>query len=551
MLKTSVHAARGWALLLAAAPLCDCYAGHGEGPTLTATRLGDPHDGLDSGPVCGETGPGPAPMRRLTRAEYNNTVRDLLGDRSRPADRFVGQDIIHGFDNNADTTTSRLLTEQYEAAANGVAARATADLPSLLRCDPVQDDEDACVREFVIDFGRRAFRRPLLAHEIQRYHEFFASQRATEDLARALELTLSAMLQSPKFLYRVEHGTPSQARNGAVPLTSYEMASRLSYLLWNTMPDEALFDAAARDELTTPQQLGAQAERMLADPRAREVVLDFHEQWLALRGRLPTELLPMEPLLRRETQTFLTGVVLDGDGTLETLLRADFSYMNAELASFYGLDTEGLGDAFEPVALDPTQRSGVLTQALTLAINAREHETSPIARGRLVRELLLCQPLPPAPPTLMVEPPQPDPHRTTRERYAQHGQDPACSGCHELIDPLGFAFEHYDHRGQWRDQENGLPIDASGQLSYTDEVEIRGEFDGAVQLADKLATSETVEQCMVQGWFRYAYGRDLSDADQCTLDHLSEEFRRSDGNIRELLITLTQTDAFRFRPVID
>ncbi len=359
---------------------------------------------------------------------------------------------------------------------------------------------------------------------------------------------MAAILQSPNFLYRVETGDLDLAADGVVPLTSYEIATRLSYLLWNSMPDDELFEAAANDELRTAEQIAVQAERMMEDARAQEVVLDFHEQWLALRDHVPTELEDMEPLLREETQTFLTEVILSGDGKLDTLLRADFSYMNAELAAFYGMDTTGLGDQFERVSIDPQQRSGLMTQALTMAINAEEHETSPIKRGRFVRELLLCQTLPPPPPDLMVEPPDPDPNKTTRERYAEHRENPACAGCHNLIDPLGFAFEHYDQFGQWRDEENGLPVDASGELGFTDEEHLHGELYGAVELAQRLAQSETVEACAVDGWFRYAYGRDITEADSCTIDHLRGVFAQSDGDIRELLFNLTQTDAFRFRP---
>ena len=535
-----------------------CYAGigdHGAEPTLSGGGLdgGDGADGGDDGDapqaLCGEAQPGPAPIRRLTRTEYNNTIRDLLGDDTKPASAFVGEDIIFGFDNNAEgASMSRLLAEQYETAADEIAVRATADLVGLLGCDPVVDGEQACVRDFLDDFLLHAFRRPAQSSEIDRYYEFFASHRGDEDVPKSMQLTLAAILQSPHFLYRVEAGLPELAADGAVPLSGYEVASRLSYLLWNSLPDDELFAAAAADELVTSEQVADQAERMLADPKARQVVLDFHEQWLALRGSLPSGLATVEPLLREETQTFLTEVVLEGDGRLHTLLRADFSYMNAELAQFYGVDATGLGEDFEKVQLDPTQRSGLLTQAVPMAINAHENETSPIARGRFVRELLLCQELPPPPPNLMVDPPDPDPTKTTRERYAEHREDPACAGCHALIDPLGFAFEHYDQFGQWRDEENGLPIDASGTLTASGDEELDGDFYGAVELADKLAAGDAVAECAVEGWFRYAYGRDMTEADECTVDHLREVFAEGDGNIRELLLALTQTDAFRFRP---
>ncbi len=554
-----------WAFALAVVP--GCYTGFdadaaasgsgdvaetSDGGSDGGSDDGGTDGGTDDGPqaLCDVPKPGPAPIRRLTRTEYNNTLRDLLGDDSAPASDFVGEDVIHGFDNAAiGANMSRLLAEQFETAARDAAERAVVDLPGLLGCDPVAD-EDGCIDDFIDDFGRRAYRRPLSADEHARLRAFYDEQRADDDVATAVGLLLSATLQSPFFLYRVEAGEPEQEIDGAVPLGDFEMASRLSYLLWNSMPDEALLTAAEHGELRTTEQLLAQAERMLADDKAAEVVLDFHEQWLALRGEVPTEIDDMGPLLREESRMFITTVLLDGDGRLETLMKADFTFVNAELAEFYGMDATGLGTEFEQVALDDTQRSGLLTQGLLLAIQAEEHETSPIKRGRLVREQLLCQELPPPPPDLMVEPPDPDPTKTTRERYAQHREDPACEGCHVLIDPIGFGFEHYDHFGRWRDTENDLPVDGSGELSGVVPTDLNGPYYGVPELADRIVASETFEACAVDNWFRYAYGREQGAEDDCTVEVLNEAFQSSDGDIKELLLTLIKTDAFRFRPAM-
>ncbi|MEM6993409.1 MAG: DUF1592 domain-containing protein [Myxococcota bacterium] len=521
----------------------DAAEGSGDG---SGSADGGSDDGVDA--LCDVPTPGPAPMRRLTRTEYDNTLRDLLGDETAPARDFVGEDPIHGFDNAAaGANMSRLLAEQFETAARAAADRAVGDLDALLGCDPVAS-EDTCIDDFLEAFGRRAYRRPLSAEEHTRLRSFYDAQRQDEDVAGALALLLGAMLQSPYFLYRIEAGDESQAVDGAVPLGPYEIATRLSYLLWNSMPDDALLEAAAQDELGTSERLLAQAERMLADPKAVAVVTDFHEQWLDLRGEIPTEIDDMGPLLREESRMFITSVLLEGDGRLETLMQADFSFMNAELAEFYGLDASGLGEAFEQVHLDPTQRSGLLTQGVLLAVQAEETESSPIKRGRLVRERLLCQELPPPPPDLMVEPPDPDPTKTTRERYAQHREDPACEGCHALIDPIGFGFEHYTHLGQWRDTENGLPVDGSGELTSVLPEELNGPYYGVVELAERLSATETFDKCVVDNWFRYAYGREQTAEDDCTMEVLRSTFEETDGDIRELLLTLISTDAFRFRP---
>lgn len=555
-----------WAL--GAAALSGCYEGVGTASQHAATDTdagssdgeGTDTDGGESGDggsgggpeaLCDVPKPGGAPIRRLTRTEYNNTLRDLLGDDSAPAKDFAGEDVLHGFDNAAaGGSMSRLLAEQYETAANEVAGRAVEDLVGLLGCDPATD-EDACIDSFIEDFGRRAYRQPLSAEQWTRLRAFYDEQRAQVEPGEAVSLLLAAMLQSPSFLYRVEMGEPDLAQGGAVPLTDWEVATRLSYLLWNTIPDDALFDAAQAGQLRTSDQIAGQAQRMLADPRSHDVVLDFHEQWLSLRGNVPEQISELGPLLREESRMFITTTLLEGDGKLDSLLTAKHSYMNKDLADHYGIDSDNLGDDFERVDLDPQRRSGLLTQGLLLAIQAEEHESSPIKRGRLVREQLLCFELPAPDPDVMVELPEVDPNKTTRERYAQHREDPACAGCHVFIDPLGFGFEHYDQFGVWREEENNAAVDASGELTGVVPVEQEGPYYGAVELAERIAETDTFKQCAVDNWFRYAYGREQLPEDDCTVEFLESTFEQSNGNVPELILALTKTDAFRFRPAIE
>ena len=539
-----------------------CYSGltddQGSGPPSRADGADEDAQGDDGGEdtteprraeACSALSPGPAPVRRLTRQEYDNTVLDLLGDASSPAQDFVGDAVIDGFDNAAaGASTSRLLVEQYEAAADELAATAVADLTGLLGCDPTLGETE-CVSGFIAEFGARAYRHPLSDEEQTRLLELYEAQRADADITDSVQLMLSAMLQSPHFLYRLETGDLSQAQDGIAPLTDFEIASRLSYLLWNTMPDDLLWAAAEARELHTPEQIAEHTQRMLDDDRAGVVLLDFHEQWLSLRGDLPSALGDLEPVIRAEAEAFLADVIVDGDGRLSTLLSADYTFVNRDLAELYGIDGSGLGDDLERVELDPTRRAGLLTSVLVMSTNAEEHETSPIKRGRFVREQLLCDILPPPPPGLEVEPPEPDPNKTTRERYAQHREDPSCNGCHSLIDPIGFAFEHYDHLGRWRDDENGLPIDASGEITGPRDPDLEQPFDGAIELAHLLADSPQVEACAVRNWFRYAYGRHETVDDVCTLDSLTRAFINGDGSVRDVLLALTQTDAFRYVPV--
>ena len=234
--------------------------------------------------------------------------------------------------------------------------------------------------------------------------------------------------------------------------------------------------------------------------------------------------------------------MFEQDANIETLFSAPYTMMNAELADFYGISGPS-GVGFERVDLDPTKYSGIITQPGLLALNAKPDRSSPIHRGKFVRQVLLCQD-PPPPPDNVPEPPDVDESQTTREQFSQHSDDPVCAGCHVLMDPIGFGFEHFDGMGRYRALEWGLPIDASGELTATD---VDGDFNGAVELAAKLATSEQVKACIVTQWFRFGYGRFETEADECSVTELSSTFASANYDIKELIVALTLTDAFRYR----
>lgn len=542
-----------WVLLAGAAGGCRNDAG-GEAadPGDTDGAAADSTGGGEAS-ACAPK-PGPSPIRRMNRFEYDNTVRDLLGDDSRPAQAFPPEEEALGFNNNADAlVVTGLLAEHYLTAAEALAATATADMPALLGgCDPQVDGEDACARRFVTDLGRRAYRRPLEGDEVDALVAVFAGARAEFDFTTAIRLTMTAMLQSPHFLYRVEFGAPAAEGAEAVKLRPYELASRLSYFLWGTMPDEALMAAAAGGELETREQVATQAQRMLADPRARAVLRDFHGQWLYLSRieqiEKDPEVFPefdpaLRPLLRAEAEAFVDHVVWDGEGDLDALLLAPYTFMNAALADHYGVGGPA-GDALEQVELPQGRASGILTLGGVMAFLAKPNQTSPIHRGKFIRERILCQSVPPPPDNIVITPPEVDPNLPTRDRFKEHSEDPLCGGCHHMLDPVGFGFEHYDSLGRWRDMEAGRPIDASGELTSA---VIAGAFDGVPALAEMLVSSPEVESCMARQWFRYAYGRVESLDDQCTLDSLGEGFAASGRRIGDLIIALTQTEAFLSR----
>jgi hypothetical protein len=503
---------------------------------------------------CTMPNPGAAPVRRMTRAEYNNTVRDLLGDTTSPAQGFSLEEEALGFNNNAaNLVTSAALAEKYMLAAEGISQRATAPGMNRIGCDPVATGNEACAKQFIEAFGKRAFRRPLTPEESTLLYAQFSAGLSDGDFTNGIQMVIETALQSPPFLYRVEFGVAAAGAT-AVRLTDWETASRLSYLLWGSMPDDTLFSAAEQGKLTAREDIQAQARRMLEDPKARDAVATFHEQWLDY-GRIanvgkdaatfPEWSTEIGPLMYEETRKFLDEAVFGAGGGLSYLLTSPNTFLNPKLASFYGVAAPSSTD-FSLVTLDSTQRAGLLTLGSLLTINAHSNQTSPVHRGKLVRELFLCDAIPPPPADVMIKAPEPDPNATTRQRFAQHSAEAACRGCHNLMDPIGFGFENYDGMGRYRATENGLPIDANGELTGTSDID--GAFTGAVGLAAKLAGSADVRNCYATQWFRYAYGRGENASDSCSLATLGNHFTTSGGNIKELLVALTQTDAFLYRP---
>jgi len=512
-----------------------------EAPAVTPADLSCPGSTL-----------GPAPLRRLTRFEYQNAIEDLFGVEVDVEALLPRDEVSLGFDNQAATLSLTDLHVEGTMQGASVVTAALAVDPAPLRAISGDCDSGAeCARTLIETLGRRLMRRPLLEPETERLLVLFADDFSTEGFASGAELVVASLLQAPEFLYRYEREEATDALETGLA-SPWVLASRLGFLLWGSLPDAALLDAAGEGRLATAADVEREARRLLSDPRSRRGALHFYEQWLRLSDfdevekdtvlfRIWSRALRED--LKQETRLFLEDVLFDGDARLSTLFTARYTFANARLSDFYGLPI-GDPDATELVKTpfaSGVPRAGILTHGALLATQAKANQTDPIHRGKFVREQLFCQIPEPPPPELVVSPPRLDPRKTTRERFSEHRANPGCAGCHELLDPVGLIFEHYDAIGQYRETEADMPVDATGYLTDTD---VSGTVDGVIDLGKKLSASAEVRRCVVSQWFRYAFSRGETNDDACTLDALDQAFRASGGDLAELVVALTQTAPF-------
>jgi hypothetical protein len=523
--------------------------GAGDSSSLAGrgNSVGDPN-GVGSNALsarCVNKAVGTNAMRRLTHREYANAVRDLLGPSATLGQAFAPDQQREMFDTMANQAVSGLLADQYLDTATSLAEGVT-DARALLGCDP---GTATCVQGFIKKFGRRAYRRPVTDAEQKSLTALYDTTRAAADANTGVQAVVAAVLASPNFLFRPEFGAGSASLNG-VKSTPFEVAARLSFLLWASLPDDVLLDAAANNTLSSKEQIASQARRMLDDARAKTGVLAFYEQWFGL-GRLatttkdnatyPTFNDSLRSAMGEETRRFIQDVLFEGDAKLSTMLTASYSFVNSDLAKLYGVKGPSDAQTFSKVNLDPEERSGVLTQASIMATYAAADESSPVKRGKWVRTRMLCQDLPDPPPGIPSLP-APKQGMSTRERFAQHTADAKCAGCHKLIDGLGFGLERYDGIGALRSLDHGVTIDSRGEITSTSDAD--GEYDGAPQLASILAESEHVRDCVPVQWFRYAAGRRETADDACALAAMQETFKAQDGDLEQLLMAFVQSDAF-------
>lgn len=495
-------------------------------------------------------------LRRLTHSQYNHTVRDLLGDQTTPANQFPPEDFVNGFrDQSRGQSLSPLLIESYSDAAERLARSAFrgGDTHGLIPCKP----SVPCRAQFVREFGLKAFRRPLDAGEQKRYEALMATD---PDFLKGAQLVVEAMLQSSNFLFHLD-ATPDPK------LTPWAAASRLSYALWDTMPDAELFAAAKRGDLSTPEGVEKIARHMLGSPRARESLNEFVSQWLRF-DRLQTASKDRRkfPLFTRETaiammeeaRIFVSDLVWN-DGDFMTLFTANYGHVNPELARIYGVQTPAKD--FDRVPFPPgSERAGLLGQGLFLALTAKPDDSSPTARGLFVREQFLCQHVPDPPPGVNTNlPPVTEANpQTNRERMSEHASNPSCATCHKLIDPIGFGLEKFDAVGARRDKLTlefrtrpkgdsdederhvktktvSLNLNTIGDVAGIPD----SQFSSPAELGAVLAKSAQCQGCVVKQYFRYTAGRLETPADRRLIQKVLEDFRNSHFHFKELIVSLT------------
>jgi hypothetical protein len=521
--------------------------------------------------IAGKPDPGPPVIHRLNNREYANTVRELLylpADYDAAAD-FPADERGDGFDNNSDTLTiSPVLIEHYLQAAQKAGTEAMKPRTAVQKeegmastsagssrlNDPSRGAKVdyanplAKVRINVEAFAPRAWRRPVTPQEVDGLMKFVAMAFTQEGLSdetldRAMALVIRAALLSPNFLFRLEQDPQADGSGKVYALSEWQLASRLSYFLWSTMPDEALFAQARAGTLR--RNLDAQVARMLKDPKAISLTKDFVGQWLEIRGLEQTPNLDkaLAASMKGETEHFFNYIVAN-NRPITDLLDADYSFVDARLARLYGIPNI-TGDDFRKVQLDPRQRFGLITQASILTLTSKPLgsglRTSPVVRGKYILENLFNQKIPPPPPDvppLKVD----DSHPltgTTRQIFEQHRVNPVCAGCHARMEPYGFALENYAGNGAWRAEENGIAIDTSGEINGH-------KFANPAEFKAVLETrKDDFRKAVVRKVLSYALGRGIQGYDRAAIEQIAAAVKADGDTFNSVILNVVKSFPFQ------
>jgi hypothetical protein len=523
-------------------------AGGASGATgAGGSTLGPPPSGLPAASSCNSNDPGPRMIRRLTAAQFAASLRDLFfQDGSLPALAVFSDPQVLGFSSDADALLIQGLTAQQLADYSEQVAH-WAVTTHLNQLAPCQTNDTTCRRQIITSLGRHFFREPMTDQRLAPYDALFAGEASVSD---GVEAVLSAMMQSPYFLYRRELGAGS---GPTVALTPYEVATSISYLLTGSVPDDQLLAAADANMLSTPQQIDQQVNRLLSDRRAPDALATFFSGWLGL-DRVGTIVKDdtvfkltqsLRDAMAGESRAFLLDA-FNRNAPVSELFTAKETFVNADLAAHYGVTSgaPAAGAGFVKMSLGAARKdTGLLAQAAILTGYADAATSSPVLRGKLVRTRLLCQSMPPPPANVDTKLKPTTQPTTTRAHFEQHDQSASCAACHHLMDPIGFGFEHYDGFGRWRDQDNGFPVDSSGTLANVKEGDV--PFDGVTALSSYLAESDAVKQCFARYLAYYAYGRSAWSQDACTYDAIRTG--SGSGGLRDVLMGVIHAPHFTQR----
>ena len=556
-------------------------SGSGNGGTNPSNGTGGSSGGtsgmLDSFQCTSTTpssGPATGPSAlQLSRTQYMNTLQALFGAATPNLDSALGPDgtyqttdgnVVQFGLRQAEISVSAVTN--YQAAAERVAAAVVANpttLSALVPCS-AGTSKRTCAQNFVQSFGALAYRAPLTdPMDIARHMALYdagAAGTAGSD-AHGIELVLRGMLQSSRFVYRLEFAS-GQAGPNALKLSPFEVAARLSYVLWNTVPDAALTQAAATGALQTKAQVASQLTRMLNDTKGQGFVRGFLEgliqlpalpsavksptiypAWTTPAANASTASLPAS--MQAQARAFFDNVLGQQAGSLSALLTSPTVFYNSDLGSYYGVTG---GTTFQSLTMPAGKASGLLTLPAFLTLMAKPDQPWPIYRGEFVRQALLCQDLP-SPPADVPKPPDVMPGVSTRDRLSQHETNPACSGCHTLMDPIGFGFANYDGLGRLQTTDGNQAVDVSGNIEASGSLrtDIDGPFNGVAELATKLAGSKQVRQCVARQWFRYTMNRYEETPDACSMKSIDDAFQAANESLNALPQALVQSDAFLYR----
>jgi hypothetical protein len=533
----------------------------GSSGSMTGGSMGMMTGGAGGSSVIGPGGvpieAGRVTIRRLNKLEYDNTVRDLLGINLAPSKMFdfVDDEWGDGFNNDGDVLSlSPLSIEKYLTSAQFLIDKALDPAPAnaavrnkIMVCTAPQTPEADCGRRIVGDFAKRAFRRPPSTEDVNAFVALIdVAKKQGDNFEAGIKVALAGVLVSPDFLFRAE---VDPTRGTERPLDNWELASRLSYFVWASMPDDELFQKADQKALTNPQEIGRQIGRMLSDPKTTSgFTLAMVEQWMQtveLRSAepdvkfFPTWQMPLRDAMEQEVRATM-GPILTGMAPAQDLVAAKYVYANRALAQFYGLPNAASvpADRFEKVMVTDDKRGGVLRGGNLLVGSSHPDTHSPTRRGKWILERLLCEHPPPPPamvpsfqPTMIAE-------GTLRQKLERvHvSMGASCNGCHSFIDPMGFALEHYDGAGVWRDQDNKLPVDATGTMPGTGE-----KFNGAAELSALIAKDPRLPACMAKQFLTYGLGRKMTDKDKAVIEDLGKKFMEGGYKVPQLVELVAQS----------